>query len=161
MRTLAKNKQELYYALYKGEEEEYELDENGNKILDYVDEDGSEYYRVTGVKIPTYFDPVSFYGNISMSGGEASTQEYGIDVTAYDALLVLDKDEIPIDETSILMFYKQNFAKKLELYPSYDLFPEKNIYPGYIYEKTKEMYKVLAIKPSLNQLKVLLGRVVC
>lgn len=145
MRTLAKNKQKLYYALYKGEEDEYKLDENGNKILDYVDEDGTEYYRVTGVKIPTYFEPVSFYGNISMSGGEASTQEYGIDVSGYDALLVLDKGEIPIDETSLVWFESEPQFKDTE---------------KTILDYDKADYKVLAIKPSLNQLKVLLGRII-
>lgn len=144
MRTLAKNKQKLYYALYKGNEPEYILDENGNKIVDYTDEDGNEYYRETGNKIPTYFEPVLFYGNISMSSGEISTQEYGIDVSGYDALLVLDKDEIPIEETSLIWFESEPQYKDTT----------KTIVDG-----NKADYRVLAIKPSLNQLKCLLGRI--
>ena len=145
MRTLAKNKQKMWYALFKGEEPEYEIDETGQKIVDYIDEDGNIYYRETGNKIPTYFEPVSFYGNISMSGGEVNTQEYGIDVSGYDALLVLDKDEIPIEETSLVYFESEPQYKDLD----------KTIVDG-----NKADYRVLAIKPSLNQLKIILGRIV-
>jgi len=144
MRTLAKNKQKMYYALYKGEEPEYVLDENGNKIVDYIDEDGNVYYRETGNKVPTYFEPVSFYGNISMSGGEVNTQEYGIDVSGYDALLVLDKDQIPIEETSLVWFESEPQYKDAD----------KTIVDG-----NKADYRVLAIKPSLNQFKAVLGRI--
>ena len=145
MRTLAKNKQKLYYALYKGEEPEYILDDDGNKIISYIDDDGTIYYEETGSNIPTYYEPVPFYGNISMSGGEVSTQEYGIDVSGYDALLVLDKDEIPIDETSLVWF---------------DSEPQFKDTDKTILDYDKADYKVLAIKPSLNQLKVLLGRII-
>lgn len=145
MRTLAKNKQKMWYALFKGEEPEYELDENGQKIVDYVDEDGIEYYRETGNKIPTYFEPVSFYGNISMSGGEVNTQEYGIDVSGYDALLVLDKNEIPIEETSLVWFESEPQYKDAE----------KTIVDG-----NKADYRVIAVKPSLNMSKYILKRLV-
>ena len=145
MRTLNKNKQKLYYALYKGEEPEYILDDDGNKIISYIDDDGTIYYEETGSNIPTYYEPVPFYGNISMSGGEVSTQEYGIDVSGYDALLVLDKDEIPIDETSLVWF---------------DSEPQFKDTDKTILDYDKADYKVLAIKPSLNQLKVLLGRII-
>ena len=80
-----------------------------------------------------------------MSGGEASTQEYGIDVSNYDALLVLDKDEIPIDETSLLWFESEPQFKDAD---------------KTILDPNKADYRVLAIKPSLNQLNVLLGRIV-
>lgn len=145
MRTLAKNKQKMWYAIFKGEEPEYELDENGQKIIDYRDEDGNIYYRETGNKIPTYFEPVSFYGNISMSGGEVNTQEYGIDVSGYDAIVVLDKGQIPIEETSLVWYESEPTYKDTD----------KTIVDG-----NKADYKVLAIKPSLNQLKTLLGRIV-
>lgn len=144
MRTLNKNKQKMYYALYKGVEPEYVLDENGHKIIDYTDEDGNVYYRETGNKVPTYFEPVLFYANISMSGGEVNTQEYGIDVSGYDALVVLDKDEIPIEETSLVWFESEPQFKDTE---------------ETIVDPNKADYRILAIKPSLNQLKVLLGRI--
>lgn len=143
MRTLAKNKRKMHYSLLGGTKEIYVLDKNGQKIVDYTDEDGIEYYRTE--EIVFYFPPVKFYGNISMSGGEISTQEYGIDVSGYDALLVLDKDEIPIDETSLVWFESEPQFKDTE---------------KTILDYDKADYKVLAIKPSLNQLKVLLGRII-
>ena len=134
----------MFYALFKGQEPEYVLDENGNKIIEYVDDDGNVYYLETGNKVATYDKPVEFEGNISMSGGEVITQEYGIDVSGYDALLVLDKEQIPITETSLVWFGSEPQFKDAD----------KTILDG-----NKADYKVLAIKPSLNQLKVLLGRI--
>ena len=142
--TLNSNKQKMYYALYKGEETEYVLDEYGNKIISYVDEDGNAYYEETGRKVPTYDLPKVFYSNIAMSGGEVSTQEYGIDVSSYDAILVLDKGQIEIEETSLVWYESE---------PTYKDVAET------IIDGNKADYRVLAIKPSLNQLKVLLGRI--
>lgn len=144
MMTLNQNKQKMYYSLFKGVEPEYELDENEQKIIDYIDEDGIVYYRETGNKIPTYFEPILFYANISMSGGEVNAQEYGIDVSGYDAIVVLDKGQIPIEETSLVWYESEPIYKDTD----------KTIVDG-----SKADYKVLAIKPSLNQLKVLLGRI--
>lgn len=144
MMTLDQNKQKMYYSLFKGVEPEYELDENGQKIIGYIDEDGIVYYRETGNKIPTYFEPVLFYANISMSGGEVNAQEYGIDVSGYDAILVLDKGQVPIEETSLVWYETEPTYKDID----------KTIVDG-----NKADYKVLAIKPSLNQLKCLLGRI--
>lgn len=134
----------MYYSLFKGEQPEYVLDENGNRIVDYIDEDGNVYYRETGRKIQAYAEPVAFLGNISMSSGEVSSQEYGIDISGYDAILILDKDEIPIDETSLIWF---------ETEPQYKD-ADKTIVDG-----NKADYRVLAIKPSLNQFKAVLGRI--
>lgn len=144
MRTLAKNKQKMFYALLIGEQPIYELDDNGNKIIDYVDEEGNIYYRETGETELVYSDPVLFYANISMSSGESQTQEYGVDVSNYDAVLVLDKDEIPITETSLIWFesevgYRDNARTNVD---------------GHSAD-----FKVLAIKPSLNQFKAILGRI--
>ena len=144
MRTLAKNKQKMYYARLKCEEDEYELDDDGNKIVSFIDEEGNIYYKETGEKILIYHEPVLFYGNISMSGGESSIKEYGIDTSSYDAVLVLDKDEIPIEETSLLWFESEPTYKDSD---------------KTILEINMADFRVLAIKQSLNQLKVILGRI--
>jgi len=145
MRTLRKNKQLMYYALLIGEEPIYELDENGNKIVDYVDDEGNEYYRETGEYELAYSEPVSFYGNISMSSGESEPQEYGVDVSAYDAVIILDKNQIPATETSYIWHtsevgYKDSSKTRPDVHTA--------------------DYRVIAVKPSLNQLKLILGRVV-
>ena len=144
MRTLQRNKQKLHYALLIGEQPIYALDDEGNKIIEYVDEDGNIYYQETGETELLYSEPVSFFANISMSGGESQTQEYGVDISDYDAILVLNKDEIPIMETSII-WYKSDIGYRDAL--------ETNVDPY-----TAD-FKVLAIKPSLNTLKVILGAI--
>ena len=144
MMTLNSNKQKMHYALYKGEEPEYVLDADGNKVISYIDEEGNIYYEETGRKVPTYDLPQEFYSNIAMSGGEVSTQEYGIDISGYDAILVLDKGQIPIEETSLVWFESEPQYKDAE---------------RTIVDPNKADYKVLSIKSSLNQLKCVLGRI--
>lgn len=102
MRTLNRNKQEMYYSLFLAEKEIYVLDNDGNRILDYVDTDRIEYYRTE--KVVLYTPPVKFYGNIAMSGGEARMVEYGLNQADYEAKLVVDKGLLPIDETSRIWY---------------------------------------------------------
>ena len=146
MRTLAKNKQKMYYALYKGEEPEYILDDDGNKIISYVDDDGTIYYEETGRNIPTYYEPVPFDGNFATSdSGEAKVRPYGIDVSGYDALLVMDKNEIPIDETSLI--WKESEPKYKDIGKT-------------ILDTNSADYTVAKDKPSLNQSIYLLNKIV-
>lgn len=144
MMSLDFNKQKLQYALYGGETPEYVLDKDGNKIVSYVDEDGTIYYEETGNKIKNYSLQEPFFASISMSGGEITSQEYGIDVSNYDAVLMLDKEQIAIQETSLVWYETEPIYKDAD----------KTILDG-----DKADYRVLAIKPSLNALKVLLGRI--
>lgn len=98
MRTLNKNKQEMYYSLLGAEQEIYVLDDDGNRISDYTDNDGIEYYRTE--KVVLYTPPVKFYGNIAMSGGEARMVEYGLNQDQYEAILIAMLGELPVTETS-------------------------------------------------------------
>lgn len=144
MMTLDQNKQKLQYALFFGETPEYVLDENGEKVVSYVDSDGTIYYEETGNTIKNYSLQEPFKANITMSGGEISTQEYGVDISDYDAILLLDKGQIAIQETSLVWF---------ETEPTYKDADKT------ILDADKADYKVAAIKPSLNQVKVLLRRI--
>lgn len=141
MRTMRRNKQLLYYANLIEEIDEYKLDEEGHLIVDYV-EDGITYYVMTGRKILKYSDPQECKANISFSGGEIVTQEYGVDKSNYDASVVYDLNEYPITETSLIWFESQ---------------------PTYIGEGANRRvdpdsadYKVVKVKPSLNYTKLLL-----
>lgn len=145
MRTLKKNKQGMHYAVLVGEEPVYKLDGSGNKIVDYVDEDGNEYYRKTGNMELVYSNPKFFKGNIAMSGGDSKSTEYGIDVSDYDAVLVLDKDALEITETS-LIWHKSEIGYK----DTDRKIPDPN---------TAD-YKVKKVVPSLNFDKYLLKRIV-
>lgn len=125
MRCLKKNKQKMYYALYSTSTEE----KTGETIII----DGKTVPVEIGSTKKTYGTPVEFWGNISMSGGSVYETEYGIDVSSYSAVLAMNKNEIPIDEHSLIWFES----------PTTD----------------KADYKVVKVVPSLNVSKYLLQRI--
>lgn len=143
MRTLAKNKQKMYYALLNGKKPVYELDDDGNPIIDYVDEEENVYYRETGNYEPAYDEPVEFFGNISMSGGESEAVEYGLNLDSYEAVLIVPKNLLPITETSLIWH---------------------NTEPKYNADETVDGhsadYTIVKISPSLNFDKYVLKKVV-
>ena len=100
MRTLNKNKQKMYYALQDKEIPVYELDDDGN--VKYMEIDGVMVPIETGDTKLVYSLPVEFSGNIAMSGGESQAAEFGLNLADYSAVLVMDKGEIPITETSLI-----------------------------------------------------------
>lgn len=147
MRCLKKNKQTLYYALLIGTIPEYEYDSEGNKIVDYVDEvTGETYYVETGVQIKVYDAPVAFMGNIALSGSDVTRQEFGVSDDRYEAVLVTNKGQLPITETSLLWYQTTPTTKKVE---------EKT----YADDTTAD-YKVLKVVPSLNNDRYILAKVV-
>lgn len=146
----------MKYALQIGEVPIYNRDENGEIIYEhYEDSDGNIIYYLdeNGNKIPSetgeyevgYSEPHEFFGNIAMSGGEAEAVEYGIDVSAYDATLVMEKGVLPIDETSLIWFEGEVGYTDASMTHT----------DGHTAD-----YKVLAVKPSLNFVKYILGRIV-
>lgn len=147
MRCLNKNKQKLYYALLVGTTPEYQLDDQGNKIVDYTDpQTGEVYYVETGVDIPLYSEAVSFNGNISFGGSDVTRLEYGIADDKYEAVLVVNKGLLPITETSLLWYQTTPTTKTID---------EKK----YAEDSTAD-YKVLKIIPSLNNDRYILAKVV-
>lgn len=145
MRTLKKNKQTIYYANQIDSVPIYELDNDGNKILDYTDSEGNEYYRETGEYEPLYGSVSEVFGNIAMSGDESKDSEYGIDRSDYDAVLILDKGDADISETSII-WYESDVKYK----------DEKRTVP----DRDSADFKILKPTPSLNGIKYLLGKLV-
>lgn len=84
MRTLERNKQTIYYALYEGKE----------PLTD-------EYGSPTGEYEVLYSEPVFLKINVSAARGEYSTRQFG-EMENYDKILVTDDINLPISETSIL-----------------------------------------------------------
>lgn len=84
----------------------YETDEYGN-IIYYEDEEGNRIPIETGSYTSGWNVPVDFKGNIAMSGGEAEAREFGLSVADYDAVLVLDKNEVPLEEGSLIWHEKE------------------------------------------------------
>lgn len=97
MRTLKKNKQKMFYALYKGAETVYELDDDGNKIIDYVDEDGNVYYRESGTEQLVYNEPIEFKASISSNLNEMHAREYGVDQSSIYSEITCEKGYLPLE----------------------------------------------------------------
>lgn len=143
MRLLEKNKQNLKYALQVGEVPVYERDEDGNII--YIEVDGQKVPVETGETEPGYSNPIDFRGNIAMSGGEAEAKSFGVDISEYDAILLMEKNRIPIDETSLI--WHTSKVRYID---------EQNT----IVDKKSADYTVKRVQPSLNFTRYLLKRVV-
>lgn len=125
MRTANKNKRTLYYALQASKSEKTDTST--------ITVDGETVYLEEGDYSITYEEPVKFMANISFSGGEATDVEFGVDTSAYDAIIILDDDAIPITETSLIWFENDPDSEEAD-------------------------YSIVAIRKSLNQLKAILKK---
>ena len=142
MMTLNQNKQKLYYALLDNVVPICETDDDGN-IIYYEDEEGNRIPLETGDTKIIYSKPVEFYGNIAMSGGEVEVQEFGLNLADYEAILVLDKNTLPLTETSLIW---QNTKPKFNQDETLD--------------ENSADYKIVKINSSNNYDKYVLSRVV-
>ena len=84
MRTLARNKSKFYFASYVEETE----------IID-------EYGNATGEYAVSHSNPIKCFGNVSVAQGETQIQPFG-ESERYDKVIVLDDNNAPIDEHTIL-----------------------------------------------------------
>lgn len=135
MRTLKKNTQKMYYANQDRVVPIYEY---------YEDEDGNMIPLDTGETKLVYGEPIEFKGNISLSNsGEVNTQEYGLNLGDYSAILVVGKDYIPLSETSLIWYENE---------------PTKDI-DGNTNEFSAD-YRVVKVSDSLNVSKYALQKVV-
>ena len=88
MRSLQRNKQTIYYALYEGKKET--IDSNNLR---------------TGQYKPSYGEPVSYQINVSAARGTAGVEMFGID-TDYSRTMETNDLGCPIDETTVLWIGK-------------------------------------------------------
>ena len=84
MRGMVRNKSKFYYASYIDKTE----------IID-------EYGNATGEYEISYSNPIKYFGNVSAARGEVQSQQFG-ESESYDKVIVLDDNNAPIDEHSIL-----------------------------------------------------------
>ena len=84
MRSLARNKQKIYYALYGGKEEVR-----------------NEWGNLTGEPHLTYGDPVEYRINVSAARGTADVEQFGINAN-YTKTMVTNDMSCPISETTRL-----------------------------------------------------------
>lgn len=146
LRTSRKNKQKLLYSL------------QGDMIPTYVTDDTGEIMYEDGVPIKSgdsfvgYQEPVEFYGNLSFYTGWNYPGIWGVTLNNADAILLMDKNELPIDETSRIWFESEPVTKTALVYD----------------EKTGKMveitvtdadsadFSVSRVIPSLNQVRYVL-----
>lgn len=145
MRTLNKNKTQMWYALHRDSEDIYKLDEHGNRIVVYVDDTTTpptEYYEKVGHTKEGYGAPVEFFGNIAYNkSGESQTTEFGVSLADYEADVTVSRDLLPIDETSLIWTHEPLMDGQ-----------------GYAVESDAD-FRVLTVKDSLNETKYLLAKV--
>lgn len=169
MRTLRKNQQKLKYSLQSAIVPAFQTDENGNiKFASYIDEDGNEFFYEdeNGNKIPEfstsggvevlYGEPVGFMASISMSGGEAESVEYGISVENYEAIVIADKNSVPLKENSLIWF--QSEPEYISEEPIRITVNDEEI-SGMFAKKTSSDFLVKKVVPSQNYDKYILGAV--
>ena len=89
MRSLNRNKQKIYYALYRGKSET--IDENGLR---------------TGNFPPEYSSPQPLSINVSAARGASPVEMFGID-TDYSRTMQTNDLDCPIDESSVLWIGKE------------------------------------------------------
>lgn len=134
MRMARVNKQKMHYALYGKEVPIYDY---------YTDSEGNKIPLDTGETKITYENPVEFFGNIALSGGESEAVEFGLNLADYEAVLVVAKNTLPIDETSRIWHNTE---------PTYNE-------DGTVNELSAD-YTVVKVSPSLNVDKFVLKKVV-
>lgn len=132
MRTLNKNKIRMKYSLYVEDVVIFERDKDGN--IKYVSVGGKEVPVETGETSDGYSEAVEFLGNITQSGGEKEAAEYGLDIASYNAVLIVSKGLLPIDENSLIFRESE---------------PKTDKRTGMIKKESAD-YQVVAVKKSLN-----------
>jgi len=101
MRTLRKNKQAMYYSLYRAAEEVYE--EEGTSTRYITDEDTGYPIPVEiGTQKAVYSPPVSFSANITSNLNQMHVKAYGIDQSSIYSELICEKGQLPLKVGSII-----------------------------------------------------------
>lgn len=143
------NKQAMKYSLQGQTVTIYERDDDGN-ILYYTDNDGKPYLDNEGNKIPKvleektgFSEPVDFKANIAFSGGEAQTKEYGFDTADFDAILLTDRNMLPVQKGDLIW---------LDSKPTYT--------SDSLIDETSADFTIVGIKPALYSTKYMLKAVV-
>lgn len=96
MRTLRKNKQKMYYSLYRTAEEVHDVDDQGNTRY-IIDEETGESIAVSiGTLKSTYSKPVEFSAAITSNLNEMHIQSYGVDQSSIYSEIIVEKGKLPL-----------------------------------------------------------------
>lgn len=151
MRTLRRNQQKIKYALQIGEFPIFETDDDGAVKYD------GETPLQTGKFEIAYSEPVPFLASISMSGGEAEAVEYGLSTADYSAVMITEKNAVPLTEGAIIWHTSKSEYK----YGGEEISITVNNKPikSKFVERTSADYIVMKKSPSLNFDKYILQAV--
>lgn len=101
MRSLQKNKQRMYYSLYKAAEEVYE--EVGTSVRMIIDEETGEEIPVeVGTQKAVFLPPVEFYANITSNLNEMHIKAYGVDQSSIYSRITAEKGQLPLKVGSMI-----------------------------------------------------------
>lgn len=157
MMTLESNKVEMHYASFLGISPEYVLDRDGNRIVEYISDEGDLVYKETGKNISVYSEAKEMQASISESGGDAQPQEYGLSIADYQAILLYGRNEYPIKEGDIIWVQSdieyEHGGQEIEV----EIDGESHVQKVPI--KTSADYVVIKTPDSLNFTKAILKAV--
>ena len=147
------NKQAMKYSLQGQTVTIYGRDDDGNIVYEgytdtegnfipYLDDDGNKIPKVIEEKTG-FSDPVDFKANISFSGGEAQSKEYGFDTADFDAILLTDRNMLPVQKGDLIW---------LDSEPTHT--------SDSLIDETSADFTIVGIKPALYSTKYMLKAVV-
>lgn len=97
MRSLKKNQEKIWYALYEKKVPIYAKDSDGNNIIDPY----TGKFVETGDYEDEYSNPVPIEVSLSSGKGEAESQPFGVSIE-YDRVISTTDLSLPIAETTLI-----------------------------------------------------------
>ena len=150
LRTSRKNKVDLKYSLQGESIPIYEVDSEGNVVYEEVD--GVNVPVETGESFTGYEAPVGFTGNLQFYTGWNYPGVWGITLGNADAILLMDKNELPIDETSMIWYKSTPKTREVQVYDS----DQQAMVAKTVVDSDSADFSVSRIIPSLNQIRYVL-----
>ena len=150
LRTSRKNKVDLKYSLQGVTIPIYEVDSEGNVVYEEVD--GVNVPVETGESFTGYEAPVGFTGNLQFYTGWNYPGVWGITLGNADAILLMDKNELPIDETSMIWYESTPKTREVQVYDS----DQQAMVTKIVVDSDSADFSVSRIIPSLNQIRYVL-----
>ena len=150
MRTSRKNKVDLLYSLQGDTVPIYEVDNEGNVVYEEID--GVQVPLETGESFTGYEEPVGFKGNLQFYTGWNYPGVWGITLGNADAILLMDKNELPINETSMIWYKSIPETKEVQVYDA----EQQAMVTKVVVDPESADFSISRIIPSLNQIRYIL-----
>ena len=150
MRTSRKNKVDLLYSLQGETVPIYEVDSEGNVVYEEID--GVQVPLETGESFTGYEEPVAFKGNLQFYTGWNYPGVWGITLGNADAILLMDKNELPINETSMIWYKSIPETKEVQVYDE----EQQTMVTKVVVDPESADFSISRIIPSLNQIRYIL-----